>query len=1079
MSDTKKQSGLSSLLPQQWMAVLVFLAGFAAVNLSSLDSTRPTPEGSPPASKDGSIALSNLEDPFAIVPQSGATAAGTSSGSESKRGQDPNASDDTKSFKRPDGVPNDGKFRIVMVFMKSPSDSFEKERRRTDRQAIASALSARNYIPSENRRLRLYLGSSRGDAKPASGKGVQIPYEWWHQSKTVDPPENVPVLVMWLSSEEFVPKVTKASGNTRSVFRELHEIARHAESNLSGSSLEQVDVFGPSDTDALVSLMVSEGLWKPSGSQAPWSKRFQFHSPMATASDRIILEEYAGKRRSVDSGFCCPPGSVNDVMDSLLLIASGQKGNSAPRFVRTIATDDEMAECLVRELASRGVSDRVNRGKKSILLISELDSLYGRNLPEDFRNAWNRITSGKDRSRIKSLTYFKGLDGRFQTAAKDKGGASGDGGGSNDKGGAGDDAGKAAAGNGAVRSYEPRGIAQSDSLRRIGFEMRYADDELDDVIAVGVLGSDVFDKLLVIRALRPVMKDAFFFTNGLDAWMWDSKEIDTTQGMITAAPAGVEMGDILSEETLLRDKPLRVLPFRNSYQSVLFRSAYYSLGPVGISPENPRKPSIYEIDRSGPVRIDGRPKGWAGLLLFQPPVLALIFGPIPIIMILRRAFARYNECGEHGEESGLSRALCYPASLWNGWGTVERTLSAIVGIGFAVCMPLPLLMAAWFWAVVAVIASGSRKGGQGLKSADGWLVPGISVPAFVILVSVVEIMLFFGNKREVFFGNRMGAWFYVSMISLGVLFGALGLWQQYEAWMKWRDNPDGSRPGQEKYQLDQVLCDSRGGGWTDVMKFERIFRWRGSSEFRVKGLTCLAVAVAVIAIFYVAFGYLPHFWALRVEADDLPLMRVMEPLVSGAAVVLHSVLWLVSFWMLAWYRVLLQGLDRKETHWSEGAMESVLPILSDTDLVGDGFERVKRDCTDLHYLADRSREWSMVLMMPFLVLLPMSAGGLLMDMAPRWSWLVCSVMTLGSGAVVAMGYVCHYKLMRMREDVVREVQTVPGLTEANVNALTGSLLGLEHGLFRPFGQQPVVRLFVIALGLIGTNEVVKEVVRRM
>jgi hypothetical protein len=218
---------------------------------------------------------------------------------------------------------------------------------------------------------------------------------------------------------------------------------------------------------------------------------------------------------------------------------------------------------------------------------------------------------------------------------------------------------------------------------------------------------------------------------------------------------------------------------------------------------------------------------------------------------------------------------------------------------------------------------------------------------------------------------------------------------------------------------------------------------------------------------------------MRANADGIPQMKFLEALVSGAAVVLHSVLWLVSLWMLAWYRVLLQELDSKETQWSDDAMSSVLPALSEAEMEGIGIERVRRDCTDLHYLADRTRGWSLILAAPFLVLLPMSAGGLLMDMAPRWSWLVCSVMVFGSAAVVAMGYACHYKLMRMREDVVREVQTVPGLLAESVKALTGSLLGLEHGLFRPFSQQTVVRLFVISIALIGTNEVVKEVVRRL
>ena len=57
--------------------------------------------------------------------------------------------------------------------------------------------------------------------------------------------------------------------------------------------------------------------------------------------------------------------------------------------------------------------------------------------------------------------------------------------------------------------------------------MRSSDATIDDGIeAVGVLGSDVYDKLLVLQALRPLLPNAWFFTTDLDALAAASERAD-------------------------------------------------------------------------------------------------------------------------------------------------------------------------------------------------------------------------------------------------------------------------------------------------------------------------------------------------------------------------------------------------------------------------------------------------------------------------------------------------------------------------------------------------------------------------
>src|SRR5206468_3204025 len=88
----------------------------------------------------------------------------------------------------------------------------------------------------------------------------------------------------------------------------------------------------------------------------------------------------------------------------------------------------------------------------------------------------------------------------------------------------------------AKKSDRPRetteGLNQADYLRRLASELqdthrRLQREKGQGLKAVGVLGSDVFDKLLVLKALRRALPGVLFFTNNLDArlghpdeWAW-------------------------------------------------------------------------------------------------------------------------------------------------------------------------------------------------------------------------------------------------------------------------------------------------------------------------------------------------------------------------------------------------------------------------------------------------------------------------------------------------------------------------------------------------------------------------------
>ena len=262
---------------------------------------------------------------------------------------------------------------------------------------------------------------------------------------------------------------------------------------------------------------------------------------------------------------------------------------------RTIATDDVLANGIVDELKSRGVDPKGKcpQGKscgaatQHVVLISEWDSFYGRKFPGTMQHAF--LCEGEDQSKnpqcenpkedspkpewLHKFSYLRGLDGRTaeesekkiveissapsekqsgvleritaQTDAKDD-----------------------------AKLYErPDGQRQFDYLRRMAHELvalnaRKRAEDQGSIKAIGVVGTDVYDKLLVLRALRPEFPGALFFTTDLDAALTMPSERDWTRNLIVASSFDLEL-----HRNLQSDIP----PFRSNYQTSAFLSAILAI----------------------------------------------------------------------------------------------------------------------------------------------------------------------------------------------------------------------------------------------------------------------------------------------------------------------------------------------------------------------------------------------------------------------------------------------------------------------------------------------------------------------
>ena len=190
------------------------------------------------------------------------------------------------------------------------------------------------------------------------------------------------------------------------------------------------------------------------------------------------------------------------------------------KLIRTIGSDDVLAK-IGAELARRKI-DLTAPLRFLIALISEWDTLYGRSLPRTFvavANDWRKKQLAKSRTnrRWRSISMHFARSsirtgciairispasmanchprktGRMR-GAKGKPGEKG---------------------MGLSRSKRrPVGRSQLDYLRRLVEQLKQEERTADgEFKAIGVLGSDVYDKLMILQALRKISPRALFTTD--------------------------------------------------------------------------------------------------------------------------------------------------------------------------------------------------------------------------------------------------------------------------------------------------------------------------------------------------------------------------------------------------------------------------------------------------------------------------------------------------------------------------------------------------------------------------------------
>ena len=424
-----------------------------------------------------------------------------------------------------------------------------------------------NLIGPAGSTMLLELVRKRPDPNPVD---LTVPYEWFAKHKSPD------VLVLWLNEDKFTLDPLE---KLRSLSAELRPTQAPSQPKPSADSKRTLKMFVPSATIPVCDVVAS-----------------------MPANDLSSIEKMAEPTWDC---FMKNSRQLNELTNLPI--------------VRTIGTDDVLAAALLWELWQRGVNREPEKPwlirqwaellksrdpatsprqcTDGLVLISEWDSDYARalsrNLTEGFSEGCR--ANGNPLRLVRSFSYLRGLDGILPDVDKTSANAPRK-----------DDNGKAKDLRAQLEDAPPEraeGRSQYDYLRRLGDEIARLDSDKrfaeNGVKAIGIAGSDVYDKLLILQALRSRFKDKIFFTTDLDARYLHADQKEWARNLVVASNFDLSLHSALQQSTL---------PFRDGYQTATYLAALMALEGKPLDDWSGKmrewlRPQIFEIGRTGAVHL--------------------------------------------------------------------------------------------------------------------------------------------------------------------------------------------------------------------------------------------------------------------------------------------------------------------------------------------------------------------------------------------------------------------------------------------------------------------------------------------
>ncbi|WHZ23863.1 MAG: P-type ATPase [Nitrospira sp.] len=496
---------------------------------------------------------------------------------------------------------------VLLVMTRGGAYVDDSEWRIRDRYAVEAALEVGCFKPEQTQFLSYFTWQF--EKKP-----VATPYEWYRRSKVacqglgskageegVVGAQDPQVLVLWLASEESEELILQRIDALLSMV--LEEIRPKVTAKVTAH------LVGPrssAEFRVLLKEIQKRGQTRQEGGGKKtrpfsWQRekgRLALYSPWATAMPGLLA--YGLKRSKPGENDECNSYAVCNKRFHELLDDAG--------LDLRYSTDSDrlLFESLFEELDRRQVAV----GKDSIVLIGEWDSFYARALPLTFSaEACHYITDPKVRKasppsevlmselkgkcttteegvdrlkngevspqdlNIQQYSYLSGLDGEVpedraskpRSKNEDKEKEKGDGG-------------KAKLRD--IASYEkPEGPSQLDYVRRLVARIKTAEqgkteqqkkmEQHNKVKAIGILGTDPYDALLILQAMREEFPTVLFFATDLDARYFHEGEQKWARNLLVVSHFGLQLAPKLQQG---------IPPFRSSYQTATFFAVLNAIG---------------------------------------------------------------------------------------------------------------------------------------------------------------------------------------------------------------------------------------------------------------------------------------------------------------------------------------------------------------------------------------------------------------------------------------------------------------------------------------------------------------------
>ncbi|MBT2327091.1 hypothetical protein J7E62_32955 [Variovorax paradoxus] len=966
---------------------------------------------------------------------------------------------------------------ILAIMLPGGPYSENVESRRRARYAVLAGLNASRLAPADTEHLGYFFPHSGSDA--ASSPTEPVPFEWFEPALDVRRREAgaLPplVLVMWLQSEAF----------SSEPLRRMKELAEQF--CWPGVSWR---VLGPNGSDGLKA-MIDEAAEPGFTERVDMSSvPIRFYSPYATVPDRVLLADRPAEEKSLSLAAFFETRHV--------------------KLVRTIGDDGSLADRLTSELKLRGLTPRElgrledgddavsyreaclaradgrNPSPSHIAVVAEWDTLYGRSLRREFR-----ASEEEPGFCVSRFTYVRGLDGQMP--------ASGDGA-ANSAGSSKQSQGDKDAGRRKDGSFTEmaEGQSQFDYLHRLAMQMHAQDRRIRKssadglgLRAIGVLGSDLHDKLLVLRALQPEFPNVVFFTTDLDARLLHPREQAWTRNLVVASNFGLQLAEGLQGG---------VPPFRDSYQTSTFLSTRLAIDDAQrlarpVDPAVPdkseplsqarltkwfSKPRVFEIGRTaafdfstpaeGPrarAAASCRTSDWTqckqihppGSARFPAPREAVLFALFSLVVLALWAPALLVVARE-----SRKALLRFVRRASGPWASAAR-FGVLAGLVALLQIALPFWMAA-NWPDFAEWLTREGKPMLAFEGISLW--PTEATRLFTLLLCIY--LVFRGwvtlthNLDEISRTLRLGKTRRRLLCEQRRIDKRLHWWQRLIQMFSMRFAPSPA-PEHESAQ-DMPVCA--------LVFWQRYVVQNRIGARLIRTLAYVAAAVPLSWLLVLAFGedrFVPERGDLSRMAHDglrIPALVMMYFLVFF---VVDATAFCVGF---------VRGLRHQTSNWPDTTLKLFEHRL--------GVRREYLDnWIDLQFIALRTRCVTRLIYYPFIVI-----SLLLLSRSPafdHWPLPGGTLALAAIGAAVALGCAMALRLAaeasrRKALDLVKDaLMRANGKPPATSPLADGTLLdqptakqlellqahmqNLREGAFAPFWQQPLLKAVLLPFATIG------------